>query len=255
MAWDDLDKTASPNARHCSRCDETVYLCKTAEDFVEHSRQMHCVALVAEVDIPPTAEPSRPALGRTAPWSFDLTEVAKKFWMKVGQDFPELAPQLTKELERKRSRNAIAEDDSDGRYTTISFAAIGTAVKNEPGIYEIWTKTGVPLKVGISKNLKKRLKQHAASPDCLRNDAIDPSQPEHLISKKSILAKHLYFDHAIADLVRYDLTTKEGRRAYLASECKIKFQVTKNREEARALEKLLEESGKFRYARKVRVIE
>lgn len=254
MDWDDLDKTTTPNARHCSLCHETVYLCRTVESFAEHAKQMHCVALVPDIDIQPKAKPSRSTLGRPAPWSFDLNEAAKKFWMTLAQDFPDFAPQITKELERKQTRNELLEAEIEAGYTSISFVEIETKVSSVPGIYEIWTNTGVPLKVGISNNLKKRLKQHASSPDCLINDEIDPSQPAYLTSKKSILAKHLYFDHAIADVARYDLTTQVGRRTYLANECKIKFQATKDTKKARYFEKFLEKLGKFRYARKIRVI-
>lgn len=255
MDWDDLDKTGSPNARHCSHCNETVYLCKTVESFAEHAKQMHCVALVPDVDIQPQAKQSRPMLGRSAPWNFELSKAAERFWMKLAQDFPGLASQITKELERKWSRSELLKADIEAGYTTITFAEVETKVSNVPGIYEIWTNTEVPLKVGISKDLKNRLKQHGASPDCLKINSITPLHPGHLVSKKSILAKHLYFDRALVDMARYNLKTREGRKSFLANECKIKFQYTKNREEARMLEKFLEKSGGFRYSRKIRVID
>lgn len=145
----------------------------------------------------------------------------------------------------------------ENEYKQIRFnKIIKNEVRNGPGIYEIWTDSGIRLKVGISKNLRKRLKQHAASRDSgLKGLGSNPTEPAHLTSKASILAKHLYFDRDLTETNDYDLTTEAGRNKYLADKCCIKFLVTKTRDEARELEKALEKSGEFRYARKVRIIE
>jgi hypothetical protein len=63
--------------------------------------------------------------------------------------------------EGERVKKMPVEDE----YKRISFAEIAKEVDEVPGIYEIWTQSEIPLKVGISKNLRKRLKQHAASRD------------------------------------------------------------------------------------------
>jgi hypothetical protein len=129
-------------------------------------------------------------------------------------------------------------------------------VRNGPGIYEIWTDSGIRLKVGISKNLRKRLKQHAASRDSgLKGLDSNPTEPAHITSKASILAKHLYFDRDLAETSGYHLSTEMGRNKYLAEKCYIKFLVTRTLDDARELERPLEKSGEFRYARKVRIIE
>ncbi len=150
----------------------------------------------------------------------------------------------------------MTSQPDEREYKRISFAEIATKVSEELGIYEIWTISEIPLKVGISNNLRKRLKQHAASRDSgLKGLGCNPTQPAHLISKASILAKHLYFDSALTVTGDYDLSTEIGRKTYLSEKCYIKFCVMKKRDDARALEKQLEKSDKFRYARKVRIIE
>jgi hypothetical protein len=42
--WEDLDKTANPNVRHCSQCKENVYLCSTYEELATHSKARECTA-------------------------------------------------------------------------------------------------------------------------------------------------------------------------------------------------------------------
>lgn len=64
------------------------------------------------------------------------------------------------------------------------------------GLYEIQTQDGRPLKVGISKQLCRRLCQHRASrqkPLRLKPGG-HRSNPSDVISKQSVLAKHLYYD-------------------------------------------------------------
>src|SRR5258708_6120575 len=97
---------------------------------------------------------------------------------------------------------------------TIRFDQIESCIQEGPGIYEIHTDTGIPLKVGIGGSLRKRLSQQRASrQSCLK---LKPSghwsRPDDVKAKGSILAKHLYFDHAIT--CDYDLRTEAGRRGF-----------------------------------------
>lgn len=133
----------------------------------------------------------------------------------------------------------------------IRFCEIEVEVPAEPGIYKIYTDTGIPLKVGIGGNLRKRLLQHRASRDsCLR---VKPGgmrcNPDDVVSKGSVLAKHLYYDRSIT--TDYDLKVQAGRRSYLIENCYIIFNLTVNKEAARALEKHQEKSGSFRYVDRV----
>jgi hypothetical protein len=121
-----------------------------------------------------------------------------------------------------------------------------------PGIYEILTDSGVALKVGIAANLRRRLLQHRASrQSCLK---LKPggkwNNPSDVVSKASILAKHLYYDGSIA--VEYDLSTEDGRQTFLRERCYILFQFTRTRAEARELEKRRETNGQYRYLKAVR---
>ena len=136
----------------------------------------------------------------------------------------------------------------------IKFGDIDSTVPTSPGIYEIHTNNDVPLKVGISANLQRRLLQHRESRQKYLNLRLGGtwSNPDHVISKRSILAKHLYFEETRGD---YDLKTENGRREFLSKECYILFRVTKSRTDARELEKLLERKGRFRYAGRVIVRE
>lgn len=133
--------------------------------------------------------------------------------------------------------------------TRIRFSEIRDFIPTTPGIYEIYTDSGEALKVGISANLCKRLCRHAASLDRgLIFDAecnIDDAIPADVTSKRSILTKHLYFDRSLTD--KYDLKTQQGRRGFLLSCCYIQFEETPTRESARAKERELEQSGKYRY--------
>jgi len=123
--------------------------------------------------------------------------------------------------------------------------------KRQPGLYEISTLSGVNLKVGISVNLLNRLKAHRAS----RNSGLKLKpggswdNPSDVLSKKSILAKHLFFDRAISS--SYNLRTESGRREFLQQECVISVVLTKTKADAREIEKKREVSGDFRYVGKV----
>lgn len=70
-------------------------------------------------------------------------------------------------------------------------------------------------------------------------------KPSDVKSKASILAKHLYYDRSIT--TEYDLTTDAGRRSFLQECCYIIFEVTKDRIEAKNIERQREEDGSFRY--------
>lgn len=129
----------------------------------------------------------------------------------------------------------------------IKFCEVEVNVCEKPGIYEIYTNTGIPLKVGIGKNLRRRLLQHRASrQSCLK---LKPGGrwciPSDVHSKGSILAKYLYYDKSIAP--KYYLKSEEGRRDFLKEECNIIFEITKNRADARTREKCKERSILFRY--------
>lgn len=129
----------------------------------------------------------------------------------------------------------------------IRFSDIKTLVPAQPGIYEIHTITGIPLKVGIGGNLRERLLQHRAS----RQSGLklkaggQRCNPSDVQSKKSILAKHLYYDTSLA--ANYDLKSEAGRRMFLAKECYFTFELTSSSTEARELEKLREHQLQFRY--------
>ncbi len=137
--------------------------------------------------------------------------------------------------------------------TTVRFSQVKQVVPAGPGIYEIYTNTGTPLKVGIGHNLQKRLLQYRASrQSCLRLKlGGDRSNPEDVMSKGSILAKHLYYDPSLS--IEHDLTTEAGRRSFLEESCLIAFEETKTREKARELEKLREHEKVFRYCKRVEV--
>lgn len=134
----------------------------------------------------------------------------------------------------------------------ISFSQMDQ-VTSGPGLYEVHTVSGIKLKVGTGSNLKQRLQDHRAS----RQSGLklkpggDRSQPQDVVSKKSILAKHLYYDEAIAP--EYDLKTEAGRRDFLMNSCVVFIQPTTSLLEARRMEKKLETSGAFRYVGDVRI--
>jgi hypothetical protein len=130
----------------------------------------------------------------------------------------------------------------------IRFSEIDTEVPNQPGIYEIHTDTGVALKVGIASNLRKRLRQHRASlQSCLplKKPDGDRSDPNQVQSKRSILAKHLYYDTSIAPGI--DLRLQLERRLFLEQKCHIVFTVAETIAQAREWERQREGSGVYRY--------
>jgi uncharacterized protein (DUF4415 family) len=144
-----------------------------------------------------------------------------------------------------------------GAVTTVKrirFAEIEREVPAKPGIYEIYTDTGIPLKVGVSANLRKRLLQHRASRQSgLRLKPLGQHHnPDHIKSKSSILAKHLYFDRTIT--ADYDLTSESGRRMFLERNCYIRFEIRPSRSDARELEMRREVHGSYRYMRKVAIL-
>ena len=46
--WEHLDITRDPAVRHCSACDQRVYLCRTEEETRLHAKARHCVAVPVE---------------------------------------------------------------------------------------------------------------------------------------------------------------------------------------------------------------
>lgn len=133
----------------------------------------------------------------------------------------------------------------------ITFDQIGTSVEPKPGIYEIHTNAGVPLKVGIAGDIKCRLLDHRASRQSgLRLKAGGSwDRPNDVESKKSVLAKHLYYDTSVAP--EYHLTTEMGRRAFLREQCYVMFEIVETVGRAKELEALRESSGLFRYVGRV----
>lgn len=121
------------------------------------------------------------------------------------------------------------------------------ALERRPGIYEIYTNSGIPLKVGISKDIRKRLLQHRAS----RQNALrlrpggDRRNPNNVESKQSVLAKHLYYDESLTQ--DFDLKLEQGRREFLISKCHILFEYALNKEEVRRIELHKEHQVNWRY--------
>ena len=104
MNWAALKETEETNVRLCQKCNENVYLCDTPESFAAHAKAKNCVALPAFLDIPNEANPTKQKLGRPAPWSYELNEAAKIFWMQMEHKYGEFESQFSKELDRRRSR-------------------------------------------------------------------------------------------------------------------------------------------------------
>ena len=133
----------------------------------------------------------------------------------------------------------------------ITFEEIETKAPTAPGVYEIYiSSNGEPLKVGIGSNLRKRLIQHRESrQNYLRlRPCGNWSNPHDVMSKRSILSKHLYFD---ASIENYDLKAESGRREFLANDCHIILRTTGSRAEARELERALEKERRFKYVGRV----
>ena len=91
----------------------------------------------------------------------------------------------------------------------ISFVRLNE-IKNTFGLYQIHTFDGMPLKVGIAKNLRRRLKQHYKSSQNKLKSTSDAKiiGPSHLKSKQSILAKHMFFDNSLT--TDFDLKSESG---------------------------------------------
>lgn len=129
----------------------------------------------------------------------------------------------------------------------IRFSEIENVVPSRAGIYEVHTFAGIPLKIGMSGNVRKRLLQHRAS----RQSALklkaggDRCNPSDVQSKGSILAKHLYYDTSLA--AECDLKSEAGRRSFLEEHCYFVLELTTSKAEARELEKLRERQRGFRY--------
>ena len=128
----------------------------------------------------------------------------------------------------------------------IRFSEVETAVPSAPGLYEIVTDEGKLLKVGISGNLRRRLIQHRQSKQnrLKLKDGGDWSNPSDVLSKQSILAKHLFFQTPVTG---YDLKTEAGRQCFLEQRCHLLITVTLTRHEAREMEKLKEQSGAYQF--------
>jgi hypothetical protein len=43
-SWDSLEPLAYPRTKHCQTCNQTVYLCVSDEETLQHAEQGHCVA-------------------------------------------------------------------------------------------------------------------------------------------------------------------------------------------------------------------
>jgi hypothetical protein len=133
----------------------------------------------------------------------------------------------------------------------IRFNEIDEKAPEQPGIYEIHTNDGTALKVGIGKNLRKRLIQHRDSRQS-RLKLIPGgnwSNPSDVVSKGSILAKHLFFDEIITK--NFNLKTENGRKEFLMKDCYILFEITATREEAWLQEQTLEDPALYRYVGRV----
>lgn len=120
------------------------------------------------------------------------------------------------------------------------------------GSYEIHTSDGVPLKAGISANLRKRLRQHRDSKQsrlCLIPGG-NWSNPGDVRSNRSILAKHLFFDRSLS--TQYNLEREADRQCFLRDKCFIRWLSQPSRDVARVWERKREKSGRFRYCGRVR---
>jgi hypothetical protein len=137
---------------------------------------------------------------------------------------------------------------------TMSFDSLHE-IQNTPGLYQIHTFDGVPLKVGIAKSLRSRLRQHFKSSQRRLKPTTtgEISQPNHLISKQSILAKHLFFDNTLT--TEYDLKTENGRHEFLKQETYLMITYTPDRDEAKRIEEIAESADLWRYKGRVKLID
>jgi hypothetical protein len=157
-----------------------------------------------------------------------------------------------RELQRlgKRSVKGALQVTLDLRADTsfsewMRFSEIPDDLRGRPGIYEIRSDLTL-LKVGMSVDLYRRLRDHARSPQRGLKGSAEPwENPSQVASKRSILAKHLYFDRSIAP--EFDLRTEDGRRSFLETRCMVRYQVLPTEEAALAREQEMEERGGYRY--------
>lgn len=132
-------------------------------------------------------------------------------------------------------------------------------VADSPGLYEIFLIDGTKLKVGISENVRRRLLDHAKSYQSglkLKSEfesfSLDEAAPFMIDSKKSILAKHLFFDREFAEKFNVDLKSQTGRREFLAKYCLVQVWPFNSKIDARRLEERKEKAGGYRYAKEIR---
>ena len=82
--WKMLSRTGDAAVRYCSACAQSVYLCGTPREFVEHGNNGHCVAV--PTDRAPNVA-TRFLMGRIAPSAFEDLEneqsAAQEFWTEV----------------------------------------------------------------------------------------------------------------------------------------------------------------------------
>lgn len=135
----------------------------------------------------------------------------------------------------------------------VRFEEIDARVPAAPGFYEIHTDNGIWLKCGIAQNLRRRLKQHWASRQSALRLRPDGSwaMPADVLSKSSILTKHLYYDESLAP--EFDLESEAARVTFLTTCCYIRYCQTGTRAEARALEIIREREGGLRYSGRVMI--
>lgn len=131
------------------------------------------------------------------------------------------------------------------RFTDIPKAAL----QERAGVYEV--RFGrISLKVGIAGNLWKRLNQHRKSRG-LKGPLSKPwKDPSQVRSKSSILAKHLYFDSALAP--QTNLRDEATRQKFISTRCKVRWQIHPSRKSAREKEIELELKRQYRYQGRVR---
>jgi hypothetical protein len=111
------------------------------------------------------------------------------------------------------------------RFTTPN----SSSVPAKPGLYKIYRNDGMPLKVGISENLRRRLMSN------------------HRLSNthNSTLACHMELDESLAP--NYNFAQRSERRKFLENECYILWEVIEDKKTLKQREQELEKAGKFRY--------
>lgn len=91
MRWDSLRPTGQPDVRHCNRCQQNVYRCHSAEEFVEHGNAGRCVAIPE--NMVPGLERGTKLLGRVTSDGLQrmMEESGKRqaWWHSVATSNPE----------------------------------------------------------------------------------------------------------------------------------------------------------------------